>query len=92
MLWLLPHKQRIIENGGIDYIGHTEILAGLTGTKDPLTMFEVGNLRIFFLSRHVSLRQACDLVTKERVLDYIERCTRALKLLGISEERWRWPA
>jgi len=48
-------------------------------------MFEVGNLRIFFLSRHVSLRQACDLVTKERVLDYIERCTRALKLLGISE-------
>lgn len=80
-----PINKESLKMAGIDYIGHTEILAGLTGTKDPLTMFEVGNLRIFFLSRHVSLRQACDLVTKERVLDYIERCTRALKLLGISE-------
>jgi len=80
-----PHKQRIIENGGNRLYRAYGNFSGLTGTKDPLTMFEVGNLRIFFLSRHVSLRQACDLVTKERVLDYIERCTRALKLLGISE-------
>ncbi|HOM02608.1 MAG TPA: 4-hydroxythreonine-4-phosphate dehydrogenase PdxA [Acetivibrio sp.] len=80
-----PINKESLKMAKIDYIGHTEILAGLTGTKDPLTMFEVGNLRIFFLSRHVSLRQACDLVTKERVLDYIERCTKALGLLGINE-------
>ncbi|HHV29318.1 4-hydroxythreonine-4-phosphate dehydrogenase PdxA [Acetivibrio mesophilus] len=80
-----PINKESLKMAGVDYIGHTEILAGLTDTKDPLTMFEVQNLRIFFLSRHVSLRQACDLVTKERVLDYIERCTTALRLLGINE-------
>jgi 4-hydroxythreonine-4-phosphate dehydrogenase len=48
-------------------------------------MFEVRNMRVFFLSRHVSLRKACDMVTKERILDYIERCTAALRRLGITE-------
>ena len=50
----------------------------------PLTMFEVDNMRVFFLTRHMSLRRACDAITKERVLEYIERCTKALKQLGVS--------
>ena len=52
--------------------------------EDPLTLFEVENLRIFFLTRHVSLQKACKLVTKDRIKDYVIRCTRALKQLGIS--------
>lgn len=80
-----PINKESLKMAEIDYIGHTEILAGLTDSRDPLTMFEVGDLRIFFLSRHVSLRQACDLVTKERVLEYIESCTKALSLLNINE-------
>src|SRR5690554_6669114 len=78
-----PINKEALKAGGINYIGHTEILADLTGTVDPLTMFEVDSLRVFFLSRHVSLREACDLVTKERVLDYIIRCHAALERLGI---------
>src|SRR5699024_8680975 len=54
-------------------------------SNDPLTLFEVRNLRVFFLSRHVSLRKACDMVTKERIIDYVIRCTRALRKLGITE-------
>ncbi|HHB93369.1 MAG TPA: 4-hydroxythreonine-4-phosphate dehydrogenase PdxA [Thioploca sp.] len=68
----------------IGHIGHTEILAELTQTIEPLTMFEVRGMRVFFLSRHVSLRQACELVTKERVLEYIIRCNKALLKLGIT--------
>ena len=68
----------------INHIGHTETLAELTQTIDPLTMFEVRGMRVFFLSRHVSLRQACDLVTKERVLEYIIRCNKALLKLDIT--------
>ena len=78
-----PINKESLRAAHIDYIGHTEILAGLTGAVDPLTMFEVRGLRVFFLSRHVSLRQACDMVTKERMLDYIARCTDALGRLGI---------
>lgn len=79
-----PINKQAIKAAGINQPGHTEIIAELTGTVDPLTMFQTNELRIFFLSRHVSLRAACDLVTFERVLDYIERCSAALKDLGIT--------
>ncbi|HIE01454.1 MAG TPA: 4-hydroxythreonine-4-phosphate dehydrogenase PdxA [Thiotrichaceae bacterium] len=80
-----PINKESLRAAQIEQIGHTEILAELSQTRDPLTMFEVQGMRIFFLSRHVSLRQACSLVTKERVLEYIIRCTQALKKLGITE-------
>lgn len=80
-----PINKESLKAAGVPYIGHTEILAGLTGTHDPLTLFEVRNLRVFFLTRHVSLRKACDLITRERLLDYIQRCSEALRRLGITE-------
>ena len=78
-----PINKESIQAAGVPYIGHTEMLAGLTGAHDPLTMFETLGLRVFFLSRHLSLRKSCDLVTKERLLDYIERCQQAMEQLGI---------
>ncbi|KGN01194.1 4-hydroxythreonine-4-phosphate dehydrogenase [Clostridium novyi A str. 4570] len=80
-----PINKESLKMAKINYIGHTEILADLTDTQDPLTMFEVRGMRVFFLTRHVSLRQACDLVTKEKVLDYIIRCTKALEKLGVKD-------
>lgn len=80
-----PINKQSLQAARIPYIGHTEILGGLTGVDDPLTMFEVRDLRVFFLSRHVSLRQSCDMVTKGRLLDYIERCIAALRGLGIRQ-------
>lgn len=80
-----PINKESLKMAGIDCIGHTEIFAELTNTNDPLTMFEVRDLRVFFLTRHVSLKQACELVNKEKVLSYIQRCTKALELLGIKE-------
>ncbi|MDO4287959.1 MAG: 4-hydroxythreonine-4-phosphate dehydrogenase PdxA [Eubacterium sp.] len=67
----------------VPYIGHTEMVGALTGTKNPLTMFQVRSLRVFFLTRHVSLRQACDLVTKDRLDVFIDDCIQALKVLGL---------
>ncbi len=80
-----PINKESLKKGGIPYIGHTEIFGALTHTDDPLTLFEVRNLRVFFLTRHVSLRKACDLVTKERIIDYVQRCTEALRKLGVTE-------
>nr|WP_129600507.1 4-hydroxythreonine-4-phosphate dehydrogenase PdxA [Anaerophilus nitritogenes] len=78
-----PINKEAFKAGGVNYIGHTEILEDLTHTKDPLTMFQVHDLRVFFLSRHVSLKDACTIATKERVLEYIKRCSEALERLGI---------
>lgn len=81
-----PINKESLRAANVPFIGHTEILAGLTGSEDPLTMFETLTLRTFFLSRHVSLREACDLVTEERVYQYLVRCSRAMqKDLGITD-------
>ena len=80
-----PINKESLKAGNINFIGHTEIFGALTNTKDPLTMFEVHGMRVFFLTRHVSLRQACDLVTKDRIKDYVKRCKEVLTKLGVSE-------
>jgi 4-phospho-D-threonate 3-dehydrogenase / 4-phospho-D-erythronate 3-dehydrogenase len=78
-----PINKEAIKAASINFIGHTEMLADLTGTDDPLTMFQVYDMRVFFLSRHVSLRKACDMVKTDRLVDYLKRCDAALKQLGL---------
>ena len=78
-----PINKEALRAAGINYIGHTEIFGALTNTEDPLTMFEVRGMRVFFLTRHVSLREACDMIKKERIIDYVKRCTEVLKQLGV---------
>lgn len=78
-----PVNKQSLLAAGVPHIGHTEILAELTGVSDPLTMFQVSTLRVFFLSRHVSLQEACGLVTRERLLVFIQRCMEALKQIGV---------
>lgn len=80
-----PINKESLKAGKVNFIGHTEIFGTLTHTPDPLTLFEVKGLRVFFLSRHVSLQQACHLVTKERIIDYVQACTKALRQLGVTE-------
>jgi 4-hydroxythreonine-4-phosphate dehydrogenase len=80
-----PINKESLKSGNINFIGHTEIFGALTNTPDPLTMFEVHGMRVFFLSRHVSLKQACDMVKKDRIIDYVHRCTESLKKLGVTD-------
>jgi 4-hydroxythreonine-4-phosphate dehydrogenase len=80
-----PINKESLRMGGVPFIGHTEIFAELTGTKDPLTIFEVRGMRIFFLSRHVSLRKACDLIRKDRIVDYVKRAFAVLRQFGVTE-------
>lgn len=78
-----PINKESLRAADVPYIGHTEMLEDISGVHDPLTMFEVENLRVFFLSRHLSLRDAIDVVKYDRVLDYIKRSTEALNKLGV---------
>lgn len=78
-----PINKESLKAANIPYIGHTEILEDLTNSKNPLTMFQVKNLRVFFLTRHVSLRKACDAVTEENLYEFILRCKDALEVLGV---------
>lgn len=80
-----PINKESLHAAEVDFIGHTEIFGALTGTADPLTMFETNGLRVFFLTRHKSLRDMLDDIKKGRIIDYVERCTDALRRLGVKE-------
>ena len=80
-----PINKESLHAAKVDFIGHTEIFGALTGTADPLTMFETNGLRVFFLTRHKSLRDMLDDIKKDRIIDYVERCTDALIRLGVKE-------
>ncbi|MBT2217976.1 4-hydroxythreonine-4-phosphate dehydrogenase PdxA [Virgibacillus dakarensis] len=80
-----PINKESLKAGKVPYIGHTEMLEELTNSKDPLTMFEVRDMRIFFLTRHVSLKDAIGQMTKERVHDYLIRCDESLQRLGVKD-------
>ncbi len=80
-----PINKESLRAGEINFIGHTEIFGALTKTEDPLTMFETNGMRVFFLTRHVSLRDMLDMITKDRIIDYVKRCTEALRRLGVTE-------
>ena len=80
-----PLNKESFKAGKVPYIGHTEVLEALTDTKNPLTMFEVRNLRAFFLTRHVPLKEACELINEEMVLDFLGVCSKTLQGLGIAK-------
>ena len=78
-----PIHKEAIKAAGSPFAGHTEIFASRTKTKNYAMMLVDDNLRVIHVSTHVSLRQACDLVKKERVLTVIRLADKALKDLGI---------
>ncbi|HLN60904.1 MAG TPA: 4-hydroxythreonine-4-phosphate dehydrogenase PdxA [Symbiobacteriaceae bacterium] len=82
-----PINKEAIKAAKIDFIGHTEIFGEMTNSHDPLTMFQTKGLRIFFMTRHVSLAKACTQITKERTLDYLRRSKEALERLGVSNPK-----
>lgn len=82
-----PINKESLKAANVPYIGHTEMLEDLAETPDPLTMFQVKGMRIFFLTRHVSLAEAITQMTKERVHDYLIRCDQALQRLGVENRK-----
>ncbi len=68
-----PINKEALRAAGIAHIGHTEMLATYLNAPNPLTLFITENMRIFFLSRHYSLRQAIDYIAADSVYDFICR-------------------
>jgi 4-hydroxythreonine-4-phosphate dehydrogenase len=67
-----PIHKKAINEAGHHFAGHTEIYAHYTNTKKYAMLLVEDNINVIHVSTHVSLRQACDLVKKERILNVIE--------------------
>ncbi|MCE5314119.1 MAG: 4-hydroxythreonine-4-phosphate dehydrogenase PdxA [Armatimonadota bacterium] len=80
-----PINKESLRLAGIEHIGHTEMLAAYLGSPNPLTLFITENMRIFFLSRHLSLKQAIDYINVERVYEFIRRVHLAMTDFGFAD-------
>jgi 4-phospho-D-threonate 3-dehydrogenase / 4-phospho-D-erythronate 3-dehydrogenase len=82
-----PLNKEALNLAGYHFPGHTEILAHLSGVQHYSMMLVGPALRVIHVTTHVSLRHACDLIRKERVLRVIRLADSALRQMGIVEPR-----
>jgi 4-hydroxythreonine-4-phosphate dehydrogenase len=82
-----PISKEAINLAGFHYSGHTEIYADLTQTKDYAMMLMHEHFRVIHVSTHVSLREACNRVKKDRVLRVIRLGDETVKRLGVQHPR-----
>jgi 4-hydroxythreonine-4-phosphate dehydrogenase len=82
-----PLHKEALHAAGYPYPGHTEILADLSKTRDYAMLLTGGSLRVIHVTTHVSLRKACDLVKKDRVLRVIGLADKAARQLGFAKPR-----
>jgi 4-hydroxythreonine-4-phosphate dehydrogenase len=78
-----PINKESIHKAGHNFSGHTEIYAHFTNTTKYAMLLVDENLRIIHATTHVSLRKACDLCTKARVLEVISLLNDACIQFGI---------
>jgi 4-hydroxythreonine-4-phosphate dehydrogenase len=84
-----PQNETAIALAGIKFDGHPSFVARETGTdeNDVYMMLCAGEMKIAHATLHQSVRQAIDMITRERVARVIEVTDRTLRGLGIAAPR-----
>jgi 4-hydroxythreonine-4-phosphate dehydrogenase len=81
-----PQNETSIALAGIAFDGHPSFVARETSTDpdDVYLMLCFGDVKIVHATLHRSVRQALEMITRERVARVIEATDRALKRLGVA--------
>lgn len=82
-----PIHKEAWSKAGISFPGHTEVLAERAGGVPVAMMLANTELRVVLVTIHVSLREACDLITFERELVTIRQAHSAGIALGFAAPR-----
>lgn len=82
-----PISKEALKMAGMNWPGHTEMIAELTGTKDYAMMLVGGPLRVILVTIHTAIRDVPDLVTREKVKKTIGLAKTACDMLGIKHPR-----
>lgn len=81
-----PVHKGVINDGGIAFSGHTELLADLAGMKKVVMMLAAGSLRVALVTTHLPLRDVSDAITIENVRSSLRITHRELRTrFGISD-------
>jgi 4-hydroxythreonine-4-phosphate dehydrogenase len=82
-----PINKEALRVAGIPHPGHTEMLASLCGVRRVAMMLVHDDMRVSHVTGHVSLREACELVSQERVITVIRLTHEALRRIGLAVPR-----
>lgn len=74
-----PASKQAIVAAGYDFPGQTEIYAHLTGTSEYYPVLLGLKYRVYLVTVHVSLRNAIDMITRERVEAFIRRADQTMR-------------
>jgi 4-hydroxythreonine-4-phosphate dehydrogenase len=75
-----PVHKGVINDGGIAFSGHTELLAELAGLKKVVMMLTAGDLRVALVTTHLPLRDVPGAITFENVRSTLQITDQALRL------------
>lgn len=82
-----PLNKKAMQMGGVDYPGHTEILADRSGTTRYAMMLANPELRVLLVTIHVPLSAVPGLITFEAELDTIRLAELACRQAGLQRPR-----
>lgn len=82
-----PLNKAALHAAGHYYDGHTGMLAALTGAPSSFMLLASEHLSTLHVSTHVSLREAIDRVTPERIIATVEAGDAHLRSLGMANPR-----
>lgn len=77
-----PLNKEAMHLAGYPFAGHTEIFAEYTEGKSYAMLLWSESLKTIHVTTHVSLRQACDLCKKERIIEVVKMADETLKKVG----------
>jgi 4-phospho-D-threonate 3-dehydrogenase / 4-phospho-D-erythronate 3-dehydrogenase len=82
-----PLNKAAMHAGGHHWPGHTELLAHEFGVERYSLVLSAGDLYLFHVTTHVSLRRAIELLTRERILEVLRLAASFARTLGNPGER-----
>jgi len=82
-----PINKEAINAAGHNFNGHTEIFGHYCGTRDYAMLLMSRTLRAIHVTTHCPMREACDKITEERVLQVIRLAHEGLAMLGVSRPK-----
>jgi len=82
-----PVNKAAVNEAGIPFTGHTELIAELCGTDRFAMMQSAGNLRVIFVTTHIALKDVASHITRERIVEVARLVEDAAKAEGVKHPR-----
>lgn len=78
-----PINKEGFQLAGVDFPGHTELLARLTGVDNPGMLLQGGGLRVLLVTRHLPLKDVAASISQTKIMDTIKLAAKGLDWMGV---------